>query len=154
MSRISTDTDRLCNFLTLNLMSFGTDLLMIAMTSAVLLWLDWKLPLAALCPFPVIVWMVMRVRGRLLSGYRQASTAWGATTSVLADAIPGIRVVKAFAQEQREIERFDHANDRVFAANDRLNRIWSLFGPLVTLFTALGLLIVWAFVLAASTTTN
>ena len=36
-------------------------------------------------------------------------------TSVLADTIPGIRVVKAFAQEQREVERFRTANDRVFA---------------------------------------
>lgn len=145
MSRISSDTDRLCNFLTLNLVGFGTDVLMIAMTSVVLLWLDWKLALAALLPFPVIVWMVMRVRGRLLSGYRQASTAWAAMTSVLADAIPGIRVVKAFAQEEREIERFARSNDRVFDANDRLNRIWSLFTPTVDLLTACGLLVVWAF---------
>ena len=42
-------------------------------------------------------------------------------TSVLADTIPGIRVVKAFAQEQREIERFRRANDRVLSANDRVN---------------------------------
>jgi ATP-binding cassette subfamily B protein len=145
MARISNDTERLCNFLTLNLVDFGTDLLMIAMTSVMLLWLDWKLALAALFPFPVIVWLVTRVRARLLSGYRQSSTAWGAMTSVLADAIPGIRVVKAFAQEQREIDRFGHSNDRVFWANDRLNRIWSVFGPSVGLLTACGLLIVWAF---------
>jgi ATP-binding cassette subfamily B protein len=93
----------------------------------------------------VIVFLVQRVRGRLLSGYRQAGAAWGALTSVLADAIPGIRVVKAFAQEQREIDRFDRSNDRVFAANDRLNRIWALFGPLVALLTSAGLLVVWAF---------
>ena len=43
-------------------------------------------------------------------------------TSVLADSIPGIRVVKAFAQEQREIDRFHHANDRVLSAYDRVNR--------------------------------
>ena len=34
-------------------------------------------------------------------------------TSVLADTIPGIRVVKAFAQEQREVERFRQSNDHV-----------------------------------------
>lgn len=145
MSRISNDTERLCNFLTLNLVDFGTDILMILMTSVLLLSQDWKLALAALVPFPIIVWMVTRVRKRLLSGYRQAGAAWGAMTSVLADAIPGIRVVKAFAQEQREIERFGHSNDRVFTANDRLNRIWSVFGPSVALFTSCGLLIVWAF---------
>ena len=56
-------------------------------------------------------------------------------TSVLADTIPGIRVVKAFAQERREIDRFRRANDRVLHANDRVNRLWSFFGPMITLLT-------------------
>jgi ATP-binding cassette subfamily B protein len=66
-------------------------------------------------------------------------------TSVLADTIPGIRVVKAFAQERREVERFRHSNDRVLAANDRVYFIWAFFGPMVTLLTEGGLLIVWSF---------
>ena len=64
-------------------------------------------------------------------------------TSVLADTIPGIRVVKAFAQEHREIDRFRRANDRVLHANDRVNRLWSFFGPMISLFTDTGLLVVW-----------
>lgn len=144
ISRISNDTERLCNFLSINLIDFATDTLMIVMTATMLLWINPLLALAALCPFPIIVWMVARVRGRLLRGYRQAGAAWGAMTSVIADAIPGIRVVKAFAQESREIERFNASNERVFHSANRLNRVWSLFGPTVTLLTAGGLLIVWA----------
>jgi ATP-binding cassette subfamily B protein len=136
ISRISSDTERLCNFLSMNL---------ILMTAAILLAIDVPLALAALCPFPVIVWLTARVRGRLLRGYRQAGAAWSAMTSVLADTIPGIRVVKAFAQEEREIARFNDTNERVFQASDRLNRIWSLFGPTVSLLTTTGLLVVWAF---------
>ncbi len=119
IARISNDTERLCNFLSLNLIDFGTDILMILMTAAILLSIDAPLAVAALCPFPVIVWLVYRVRGRLLRGYRLAGAAWSAMTSILADAIPGIRVVKAFAQESREIERFEAGNERVFSANDR-----------------------------------
>ncbi|MHB1425323.1 MAG: cyanophycin metabolism-associated ABC transporter [Gemmataceae bacterium] len=145
LSRISNDTERLCNFLSINLIDFGSDLLMIVVTSAILLSIDPLLAVAALCPFPLIVWMVARVRGRLLRGYRQAGAAWGAMTSVLADTIPGIRVVKAFAQEGREIERFDSSNERVFHAANRLNKVWSRFGPTVTLMTTYGSLIVWAF---------
>ena len=55
-------------------------------------------------------------------------------TSVLADTIPGIRVVKAFAQERREVERFRQANDRVFQANNRVNTLWSFFGPSCRVF--------------------
>ena len=66
-------------------------------------------------------------------------------TSVLADTIPGIRVVKAFAQEQREIERFQRANQHLLSVNNRLNVVWSFFGPLVSLLTEIGLLGVWGF---------
>jgi ATP-binding cassette subfamily B protein len=145
ITRVSSDTDRICNFLSMNLVDFGTDVLMILMTAVIMLWWDPLLAAAALCPFPVIVWLVYRVRGRLLRNYRQAGVAWGDMTSVLADTIPGIRVVKAFAQEQREIRRFNASNDWVFDANNRLNRTWSLFGPTVTLLTTGGLLVVWAF---------
>lgn len=144
ISRISNDTERLCNFLSINLIDFASDILMIVMTAAALFWMNPLLALAALCPFPLIVWMVARVRGRLLRGYRQAGAAWGSMTSVVADAIPGIRVVKAFAQESREIERFNASNERVFHSANRLNKVWSLFGPTVTLLTTGGLLVVWA----------
>jgi ATP-binding cassette subfamily B protein len=66
-------------------------------------------------------------------------------TNVLADTIPGIRVVKAFAQEARESARFKAANDHNLTVNDRLNRTWSLFAPTVALLTELGVLVVWAF---------
>ncbi len=65
-------------------------------------------------------------------------------TSILADTIPGIRVVKAFAQERRENERFKSANDRIMAANDRVNKVWTFFWPMVAaLLTQIGLLVVW-----------
>ena len=64
---------------------------------------------------------------------------------MLADTIPGIRVVKAFAQEKREAQRFRDANEHNLAVNDRVNKIWSLFSPTVSLLTELGLLVVWAF---------
>jgi ATP-binding cassette subfamily B protein len=145
ISRISNDTERLCNFLSINLIDFSSDILMIVMTSVILILLNPLLALAVLCPFPIILWMVARVRGRLLRGYRQAGAAWGSMTSVLADTIPGIRVVKAFAQESREIERFEVSNERVFHSANRLNRVWSLFSPTVTMLTTYGSLIVWMF---------
>ncbi len=145
MSRVSSDTDRLCNFLSTHLVDFATDVLMIAMTATVMLLIDPILALATLSPFPLIVGLVHWVRRRLLHGYRQGTLAWAELTSVLADTIPGIRVVKAFAQEHREVERFRHSNNRVLSANDRVNLTWSFFGPVMTFLTTLGLLIVWGF---------
>ncbi len=56
-----------------------------------------------------------------------------------------MRVVKAFAQEKREAARFRAANDRNLEVNDRVNKVWSLFTPTVTLLTEIGLLVVWVF---------
>ncbi|HQR61103.1 MAG TPA: ABC transporter ATP-binding protein, partial [Methylophilaceae bacterium] len=82
---------------------------------------------------------------RLRGGFAAASRAWSQITSVLADTIPGVRVVKAFAQEQREAERFRAANRHNLAVNDRLNKVWSLFSPTVSLLTEIGILVVWGF---------
>lgn len=145
ISRVSTDSDRICYFLSVHLMEFGSDVLMIIMTAGILLSINPFLALVTLCPFPLILWLTYRVRTILRRGFSLGSRAWADMTSVLADTIPGIRVVKAFAQEQREIGRFQECNARVLQANDRINTTWSFFGPMVTLLTDAGLLVVWIF---------
>jgi ATP-binding cassette subfamily B protein len=145
MARIGVETDRINVFLSLHLLDFATDLLMIAMTAAILATIDPWLALVTLLPLPFIAWLIHLVRDRLRTGFEKVDRIWAEVTSVLADTIPGIRVVKAFAQESRESERFREANRHNLAVNDRVNRVWSLFTPTVTLLTEVGLLIVWGF---------
>jgi len=144
MSRISSDTYQLCNFLSSHMVDFASDILMVILTAVTLFAINPVLAVASLTPFPFISFLVYKVRGNLLSGYRKGSIVWSDMTSVLADTIPGIRVVKAFAQEKREIERFDQANERVILANDRINLWWAIIWPLISFTTTLGLLVVWA----------
>lgn len=145
ISRLSSDTDRLCTFLSSHLVDFVSDCLTIIQASILLVAANAQLALAALVPFPIIVWLVQWSRKRFLRGYTQANLSWADMLSVLADTIPGIRVVKAFAQESREVSRFRRSNDLVLAANDRVNLTWSFFGPIVTFLTTMGLLVVWAY---------
>ncbi len=145
MSRIGSESDRICVFLSLHALDFATDVLMIGMTAAILFSINPSLALVTLLPLPFIAWMIHLVRDRLRTGFEKIDRVWGEVTSVLADTIPGIRVVKAFAQEQREAERFRRANRHNLEVNDRLNKTWSLFSPTVSLLTEIGLLVVWAF---------
>lgn len=145
MSRLSNDTKGICDFMTLSLVNFITDIIMMVMASLILISINPMLALATLIPFPLIVWLVHRVRARLRMSFRLEARAWSEMTNVLADTIPGIRVVKAFAQEGREVERYQVSNDHILTANKRVNVIWAFFGPTVTLLTELGLLVVWAF---------
>ena len=144
IARISSETDRLCSFLSDTLIDFVTDVLMIVGTSIVLFALDPLLALAALASFPPIAWFMIRVRGALTHGFLRGSRAWALMTNILSDTIPGIRVVKAFSQERREIARFERANAAIVQVNNRVNTLWTSFWPLVALLNQLGLLVVWA----------
>ena len=145
INRVSSDTDRICNFISMNVVDFLNDLLMIAGTACILLWMNPLLAVITLLPIPLVVWLVSWVRVRLRRALRHGGILWDELTSILADTIPGIRVVKAFAQETREIERFANTNKRVLAAADRANRLWAFAGPTIELFTELGVVVIWAF---------
>ncbi|MCF8199540.1 MAG: ABC transporter ATP-binding protein/permease, partial [Sulfuritalea sp.] len=145
MARIGSETDRICVFLSLYLLDFATDVLMIVMTAVILFSINPWLALVTLAPLPFIAWLIHLVRDKLRTGFEKIDRVWGEVTNVLADTIPGIRVVKAFAQERREAQRFREANRHNLIVNDRLNKTWSLFSPTVSLMTEIGLLVVWAF---------
>ncbi len=145
IARIGAETDRICVFLSLYLLDFATDVLMITMTAAILASIDPLLALVTLAPLPFIVWMIHVVRDKLRFGFEKIDRIWSEVTNVLADTIPGIRVVKAFAQEERELKRFVDSNKHNLQINDRVNRIWGLFTPTVTFLTEIGLLVVWGF---------
>jgi len=144
ISRIGSDTERLNNYVSISLIDFFSNLLLVAFTAIVLFTISPLLAVMTLVPFPFVIWLVYCVRGRLHQGFSRSRIAWADMTSALADTIPGIRVVKAFAQEKREISRFRRANHRVLEANDHVNITWSYFGPLVTLFSEFGILVIWA----------
>ena len=144
ISRIGSDTERLNNYLSISLIDFFSNLLLVVFTAIVLFTISPLLAVMTLVPFPFVIWLVYSVRGRLHQGFSRSRIAWADMTSALADTIPGIRVVKAFAQEKREISRFRRANHRVLEANDHVNITWSYFGPLVTLFSEFGILVIWA----------
>jgi ATP-binding cassette subfamily B protein len=145
MSRIGSGSDRISVFLSLHLLDFLSDVLLIIMTGVILFSMNPWLALVTLVPLPFIAWMIHVVRDRLRTGFEKIDRVWGEVTNVLADTIPGIRVVKAFAQEKRESARFREANKHNLAVNDKLNRVWSLFSPTVSLLTELGLLVIWIF---------
>ncbi|MFN4266432.1 MAG: ABC transporter ATP-binding protein [Aquabacterium sp.] len=145
MNRVGSETDRINVFLSLHALDFATDVLMIAMTAAILVSINPWLALVTLVPLPFIAWLIHLVRDRLRTGFEKIDRVWGEVTNVLADTIPGIRVVKAFAQEKREATRFRAANQYNLEVNDKLNKTWSLFSPTVSLMTEIGLLVVWAF---------
>jgi len=120
-------------------------LVMLVGLGTVLLSLDWRLGMVMTLPVPVFCWLIYRHSEDITRLFIRAWRKWSRVTDVLSDTIPGIRVVKAFNQEQREIERFGERNEDVTAEFNRIHRSWTRFWPLLMLGVHSMTVVVWAF---------
>jgi ATP-binding cassette subfamily B protein len=66
-------------------------------------------------------------------------------SAVMNDTLSGIRVVKGFAQERREVERFSTRNYELFQVNMKAERMWATFMPFLSFVWGLGTLVIWYF---------
>ncbi|PYO72459.1 MAG: hypothetical protein DMD64_11015 [Gemmatimonadetes bacterium] len=133
ITRVSADTDRLWEFLAFGVVDVSLSLVQLLGLGTVLLTLDWKLGLVMTLPIPVFCWVIYRHGENISRLFIRAWRKWSRVTDVLSDTIPGIRVVKAFNQEDREIVRFGERNEDVTAEFNRIHRSWTTFWPLLIL---------------------
>src|SRR2546426_8475234 len=106
---------------------------MLAGLGAVLVSLDWRLGLVMTLPVPLFCWAIYRHGEVLNRVFLRVWRKWSRLTDVLSDTMPGIRVVKAFNQEAREVARFVGHNDDVTDGINRLHALWTTFWPLLML---------------------
>jgi ATP-binding cassette subfamily B protein len=144
ITRVAADTDRLWEFLAFGIVDVSLSLVMLAGLSAVLLSLDWRLGLALTLPAPLFCWLIYRHGEAMTPLFLRTWRKWSRVTDVLSDTIPGVRVVKAFNQETREIRRFAERNDDVTAEANRVHRLWTTFWPLMMLAVHATTVAVWA----------
>lgn len=95
--------------------------------------LDWKLALILVLLLPLLGLVVMAFDRRVRPAFRAIRQQFAVMTTHLNENIAGVRVVKAFAQEDRENERFDGTLDYLFDRNIDATRLWSTFYPLFDL---------------------
>jgi len=143
MSHITEDSGRLQGFLVDGLQFVVMDGLMIVGIGAILFWMNWKLALFILIPVPLVVlgggWFWTKVRSLWHRSWRRRSKLF----DVVNDSVSGVRVVRAFAQENYEITRFNDANEDVRSYETRAEMLWATYFPLLWLSIDVGALIVW-----------
>ena len=144
ITRVTADTDRLWEFIAFGVVDVSLSLVMLIGLGGVLLTLDWRLGLVMTLPVPLLCWMIYWHGKSLNASFIRAWRKWSRVTDVLSDTIPGIRVVKAFNQEQHEIERFGERNEDVTEQFNEVHRKWTTFWPLLMLAVHTTTVIVWA----------
>jgi ATP-binding cassette subfamily B protein len=96
-------------------------------------------------PAPVFCWLIYRHGERINPLFLRTWRKWSRVTDVLSDTIPGVRVVKAFNQEHREVSRFAERNDDVTDEANNVHRMWTTFWPVIMLAVHGTTVIVWVF---------
>jgi ATP-binding cassette, subfamily B, bacterial len=147
ITRVSSDTDRLWDFLAFGVVDLSLSVVMLIGLCAVLISLDPVLGLLMALPLPGLFFALRRNERRMLRLFQRAFRRWSNVTDVLSDTIPGIRVVRAFNQHQREAARFRDANEAATADFNLIHGIWTSFWPAVMLTVELAIILVWTFAL-------
>jgi len=121
------------------------DIMVLGFISVILFSLNWQLALIVLTPTPVLV-LGTKLFSRKIHGiYHKAWRKWADLSAMLADTVPGVAVVKAFSQENREISKFKKKTSELYDVNVKISFLEGLFFPLVGFVMTLGAVGVWWF---------
>lgn len=143
ISRVSSDTDRIWDFIAFGVVEVSLSILTLTGLSIVLLWLDWPLGLVLTLPLPLLLYSIF-AHGRVMHRmFLRAWRKWSNLTDVLSDTIPGVRVVKAFNQERQEKRRFDRRNQEAVTVFNQIHATWTSFWPGLLLAMHTMVVLVW-----------
>ncbi len=145
ISRMTNDADRLEDFIAFEVPYVISNALLLVGIFCLLLYKNWVLTLYVLLPVPPIVLGGIFMWNRLTRFWRLWSARWGRFSSHLNESITGIRLVKAFAQEDRESTVFDRHNDALRQVNVSGNRAWFVFYTITNFLMSFGAFFVWYF---------
>jgi ATP-binding cassette subfamily B protein len=145
MSRITNDIMRLQYFIADGLQQILLNILTIPVICVMMFAANPKLALLTLVPTPFIALGTFWFGKAVHRIYHKVWRRWAGLNAVLADSIPGIRVVKSFAQEDRESERFRDRSDALFTQEMAVVKLWATFFPALGLMTAVGSIAIYGF---------
>jgi ATP-binding cassette subfamily B multidrug efflux pump len=120
-----------------------TDILVLGASSIVfMVWIDPRLTLFAVIPMPFIALVTTRFSGLVHSRFEDVQASFSRLTERVRESLAGIRVVKAFVQEEKERGRLGQIGEEYVGKNLRLIKVWGMFFPLIMLLANLGTVIV------------
>jgi ABC-type multidrug transport system fused ATPase/permease subunit len=139
MSRSTVDLQSVRFFLGYGLIFMLQSLLTILIAAAVMVAVNPVLAAVTLAPMPFVIWSASRY-GRLnRPASQEVQQRIAELTAEAEENVGGVRVVKAFAQERRQMRRFDHAVRRVFDQSMVSTQLRAFYNPLIGFLPQLGL---------------
>ncbi|MCD6351065.1 MAG: ABC transporter ATP-binding protein, partial [Armatimonadetes bacterium] len=143
ISRVNQDTGQLQAFLVQGSQELIVNLMLLVGIGIMLLVLDLRLALFVLVPAPFVAIMSRMFWRRIRRYMHRFFYRWSRLNSVLQETLSGLRIVRVFGQEAREVSRFSSTSDELAVTGVQVERLWALMFSGVSLVIALGSLVVW-----------
>lgn len=143
MTRVATDTEQMKGFVHQLTTGFLAQIITVVSVGGMLFALNWKLALVTLLPAPLVIMSALFFWRRIYPRYYRIWDANSKLHGVLNTILSGIRVVKAFGQENREQDRFHRSSGYVRNSFRGVEYVVTTFNPIISLFFQLGGILVW-----------
>jgi ATP-binding cassette subfamily B multidrug efflux pump len=143
-TRTINDIETINDIFAEGLIPIVADMLSIVAVLVSMCWMNWRLTLVCLIPFPVLVVTTYYFKETVNRSFIRVRNAVAALNAFVQEHITGMQVVQAFAAEDREFARFKRINKEHRNANIKSIFAYSVFFPIVEIILALSLgLLVW-----------
>lgn len=144
IQRCTSDVETIRKFLGVQVVQVGKSLLMLLLIIPILVMLDVKMAILSMVTIPLILTFAIIFFLKIKSTFQKADEAEGIMTAVLQENLTGIRVVRAFARQDYEIDKFEDRNsdyrDNIYKLIKILGLYWGLSDLLI--YTQTGLVLV------------
>lgn len=143
INRVNSDTTVLQQFMLRITQEAVVQLFMMIGIIVIMLSMNWRLTLLSLIPVPVVV-ICSRFFGRKIGPlYRRIWRRGVSISNILADTIPGIRIVKSFSKEDKTINKFSYHVDDWLAEDKKVAKVAAIFPAAITFLITCGSVIIW-----------
>jgi len=139
MSRVTSDTERVSDLVTWGVVDVTWAITNIAVSAFFMLRINWQLGLIVLVILPIILYVAVEFRKRILVEFRQVRKINSKITGNYNENITGVRVVKALGRESENMREFNVLTSEMYRSSFRAAWLSALFLPTVQIISALAL---------------
>ncbi len=144
MTRVTSDSERVADLMTWGLLDVVWGAMNILTATFFMLLINWKLALIVFAMMPLLVYVAVQFRKKILLEFRTARRMNSKITGAYNETITGVRVIKALNREEQNLDEFRVLTDSMYRASYRAAWLSALFLPSVQFVAAVVLaIIVW-----------
>ena len=145
MSRVTSDSERVAELVTWGFLDVTWGVMNIATAAFFMLMINWQLALLVFMSIPILIIVAVQFKKVIIVEFREVRKNNSKITGAFNETITGVRVIKAFGREERNMQEFDELTGEMYRAGYRAAWLSALFLPVVMLITSFSVALIVLF---------